>query len=172
MGDPDDPRVIKDTMRQHLDRLMRDEDIEHSTDRIRELKHSPKIRDDLERLVALRKQHARATPETFRRMALARCPFMHEHYSDILFKLIKEEADINLIFRFVDLLAAIEEGQLNQHEASFQVGTILKKIYIDSVLKRDELRKQEEEQRRRRKKGKKPVKKMGYARWAERNASE
>ena len=49
----DDPRLIKDTMRQHLDQLMRDKDIEHSTDRIRELKHSSKIRGDLDRLLAL-----------------------------------------------------------------------------------------------------------------------
>jgi hypothetical protein len=159
------PQEIRDSMRQHLDNLMRDEDVTDSTARIRELKHSPKIRGDLERLMALRREHTRATPELFRRMALARCPFMHEHYSDMLFKLIKNEVDINLIMRFVDLLAAIENGQLNQHEASFQVGTILKKIYIDSVLKRDELREQEEEAKRKRKKGG-GKKKMDYAQWA------
>jgi len=166
------PQEIKDSMKQHLDNLMRDEDISHSTDRIRELKHSSKIRGDLERLIALRQQHSRAAPETFRRMALARCAFMHEHYTDILFKLIKNEADINLVIKFTDLLAAIENGQLNQHEASFQVGTILKKMYIDSVLKRDELRKQEEEAKRARKKGKGPVKKLSYSQWSERQPDE
>jgi hypothetical protein len=166
------PKEIRDSMRQQLDNLMRDEDIVHSTERIRELKHSSKIRGDLERLMALRHEHTRATPEVFRRMVLARCPFMHEHYSDVLFKLIKNEVDINLIMRFVDLLAAIETGQLNQHEASFQVGTILKKIYIDSVLKRDELREQEEAAKRRNKKQKIGGKKMDYAKWAQRNAEE
>lgn len=164
------PQEIKDSMRQHLDNLMRDEDIEDSTERIRELKHSSKIRGDVERLIALRQQHSRAKPETFRRMALARCAFMHEHYTDMLFKLIKNEVDVNLVLKFIDLLEAIENGQLNQHEASFQVGTILKKMYIDSVLKRDELRKQEEEAKRKRKKnkGRGPVKKMSYGQWSER----
>lgn len=166
------PQEIRDSMRQQLDNLMRDEDIVHSTERIRELKHSSKIRGDLERLMALRREHTRATPEVFRRMALARCPFMHEHYCDVLFKLIKNEVDVNLIMRFVDLLAAIETGQLNQHEASFQVGTILKKIYIDSVLKRDELREQEEAAKRRNKKNKCCVKKMDYAKWAQRHAED
>ena len=164
------PQEIRDSMRQHLDNLMRDEDITHSTDRIKELKHSSKSRGDIERLIALKQQHSRATPEAFRRMALARCPFMHEHYTDVLFKLIKDEVDVRLIMRFVDLLAAIEEGRLNQHEASFQVGTILKKIYIDSVLKRDELQKQETAQRDKQKRGVKTPNKMGYCKWAERNA--
>ncbi len=159
-------------MRQQLDNLMRDEDVQDSTDRIRELKHSSKIRGDLERLIALRREHTRATPETFRRMALARCAFMHEHYTDMLFKLIKNEVDINLIMRFVDLLAAIESGQLNQHEASFQVGTILKKIYIDSVVKRDELREQEEQAKRKRKKRKGGGKKMSYEQWARRQVDD
>jgi hypothetical protein len=166
------PQEIRNSMRQQLDNLMRDDDVADSTERIRELKHSSKIRGDLERLMALRREHTRATPEVFRRMALARCPFMHEHYSDMLFKLIKNEVDINLIMRFVDLLAAIENGQLNQHEASFQVGTILKKIYIDSVLKRDELREQEEEAKRKRKKKGGAKKKMDYAQWARRQADE
>jgi hypothetical protein len=166
------PQEIRNSMRQQLDNLMRDDDVADSTERIRELKHSSKIRGDLERLMALRREHTRATPEVFRRMALARCPFMHEHYSDMLFKLIKNEVDINLIMRFVDLLAAIENGQLNQHEASFQVGTILKKIYIDSVLKRDELREQEEEAKRKRKKKGGAKKKMDYAQWARRQADD
>ena len=164
---------IQESMRQHLDSLIRDENIEQTTESIRELKHSSKIRGDLERLVALKQQHARATPEIFRKMALSRCSFMHEHYTDVLFKLIKDEVDVKLVFRFVDILAAIEEGKLNQHEASFQVGTILKKMYIDSVLKRDELRKQEEEAKKRRKKNKgSPVKKMNYSQWVEKTATE
>lgn len=162
---------IQESMRQHLDSLIRDENIEQTTDRIRELKHSSRIRGDLERFQELKRQHARATPEMFRKMALARCSFMHEHYTDVLFKLIKDEVDVKLVVRFVDILAAIEEGQLNQHEASFQVGTILKKIYIDSVLKRDELRKKEEEAKRKRKKnGGAPIKKLSYDQWRERQS--
>jgi hypothetical protein len=165
------PAEIKDNMRQHLDNLMGDKEITQSTDAIRELKHSSKIRGDLERLTALRRQHTRATPEVFRRMALARCPFMHEHYSDVLFKLIKGEVDVKLIMRFVDLLHAIETGQLNQHEASFQVGTLLKKIYIDSVLKRDEIREQEEARRNKGKPRGGP-KKLGYGQWARRQPTD
>ena len=30
----------------------------------------------------------------------------------------------------------IEDGKLDQHEASFKVGTILKQLYIDSALRK------------------------------------
>ena len=32
----------------------------------------------------------------------------------------------------------IEDGKLDQHEASFKVGTILKEMYVDSALKKIE----------------------------------
>ena len=35
-----------------------------------------------------------------------------------------------------DVLRNIEDGEVDQHEGSFIVGTILKEIYIDSALKK------------------------------------
>jgi len=162
------PKDIEKTMRQHLDSLMRDEDVSDATEEIRKLQNSPKIRGDLERLEQLRHEYPRVTPEVFRRMVLSRCSYMYEHFPDILFKLIKQEVDVKIVLRFADILGQIESGELNQHEASFQVGTILKKIHIDSVLRRDELRKLEEAEKKRRKKQKGP-KKFSYTQWAERH---
>ena len=34
------------------------------------------------------------------------------------------------------MLEKIEDGEMDQHEGSFEVGTILKKIYVDSALKK------------------------------------
>ena len=36
----------------------------------------------------------------------------------------------------MDVLRQIEDGQLDQHEGSFLVGTILKELYVDSALKK------------------------------------
>ena len=36
--------------------------------------------------------------------------------------------------RFLNVLAQIEEGKVDQHEASVIVGKLLKEIYIDSAL--------------------------------------
>jgi hypothetical protein len=38
----------------------------------------------------------------------------------------------------LNVLERIENGELDQHEGSFIVGTILKELYIDSALKRGE----------------------------------
>jgi len=38
----------------------------------------------------------------------------------------------------IRVLREIEDGKLDQHEGSFKVGTILKRIYVDSALKRSE----------------------------------
>jgi hypothetical protein len=35
-------------------------------------------------------------------------------------------------------LQKVEDGLLDQHEASFEVGTLLKKIYVDSALRKAE----------------------------------
>ena len=43
-----------------------------------------------------------------------------------------------MLYKFLDILKKIEEGQLDQHEGSFMVGSILKEIYVDSALKKAE----------------------------------
>jgi GDP-D-mannose dehydratase len=57
---------------------------------------------------------------------------------DIYNKLRKDEIDVDILFQLIDKLEAIEEEKLDQHEASFEVGTILKKIYVDSALRKAE----------------------------------
>jgi hypothetical protein len=46
-------------------------------------------------------------------------------------RLIKNRVDIDVLYTFLDTLQAIEDGKLDQHEASFEIGTLLKKMYID-----------------------------------------
>ena len=52
--------------------------------------------------------------------------------------LFKDEIDIHILHQFLDVLKKIEDGHLDQHEGSFQVGTLLKKLYVDSALKKAE----------------------------------
>ena len=40
--------------------------------------------------------------------------------------------------QFLNVLERIEKGELDQHEGSFIVGTLLKELYVDSALKRGE----------------------------------
>jgi hypothetical protein len=38
------------------------------------------------------------------------------------------------LYQFLNVLKDIEDGKKDQHEASFQIGTLLKEMYIDPRL--------------------------------------
>jgi hypothetical protein len=64
--------------------------------------------------------------------------WLFTYYTDIFNRILKSELDISMFHKFIDILKQIEDGTVDQHEASFRVGTILKEIYIDSALKKSE----------------------------------
>ena len=54
---------------------------------------------------------------------------------------------LNILVRLLNVLYSIEEGNVDQHEGSFEVGKLLKEIYIDSALKKaDKLNEQHKKQ--------------------------
>ena len=46
--------------------------------------------------------------------------------------------DLKILFQFLEVLGKIEDGELDQHTGSFEVGLLLKKIYVDSALRKAE----------------------------------
>ena len=53
---------------------------------------------------------------------------------------------MNILLRLLNILNSIEEGRVDQHEGSFEVGKLLKEIYIDSALRKaDKLNEEGEE---------------------------
>ena len=61
---------------------------------------------------------------------------MFSYYTDIFNKVRKDEIDVGILNKFIDVLRRIEDGELDQHEGSFLVGTILKELYVDSAIKK------------------------------------
>ena len=51
---------------------------------------------------------------------------------------MKDEININILNKLLNVLKQIEDNKLDQHEASFLVGTILKEMYVDSAIKKAE----------------------------------
>ena len=51
---------------------------------------------------------------------------------------MKDEININILNKLLDVLKQIENNKIDQHEASFLVGTILKEMYVDSAIKKAE----------------------------------
>lgn len=159
---------IDEKMSRHLDNLMSDTNIEQTTDVIRELKHSKKIKECVYDIIKIKKDYSRLPYKRIEDIAKTRCDFLLLHYRDIFFKVLKDEIDVSLLFTFIDILEKIENGILNQHEASFQVGTILKKIYIDSTLKRNEKLDKNDKKKEKRKE-KKLKKKLTFEEWSSKN---
>ena len=74
---------------------------------------------------------------------ISRCQFIFNKYTDIFNKVKKDEIDLNILFKFLDVLKEIEQGNLDQHEGAYKVGNLLKEMYIDSAIRKgDKLDKQ------------------------------
>ena len=57
-----------------------------------------------------------------------KCIFLRTNYQNIYSKIMKETIDLGLLNNFLVILKKIEEGECDQHEASVEVGQILKQI--------------------------------------------
>ena len=110
------------------------EHCENNTESIRLLKHSVLIRQDIMRLQAYRLEERDDT--VFTENAKTRCFFLYMQYPDIFQKLLKNEIDLEIMDKVLDVLMMIENGQVDQHEGSVLVGKILKELYIDSAMRR------------------------------------
>tara|TARA_Y100000780_G_scaffold232460_1_gene264204 strand:- start:3209 stop:3709 length:501 start_codon:yes stop_codon:yes gene_type:complete len=156
---------MDDKTRIQLDRLIKENNVEETTDKIRSLKHSRLIKNDINTMTRLKREQSRlrkSSPSMFKDMCLRQCKFLYDNYTNIFNKLYKDEIDLDIMNTFLDVLRGIETGQLDQHEGSFKVGQILKELYIDSALKREKNYEESEEKRKGSKETKKPCKNINW----------
>jgi hypothetical protein len=111
--------------------------VEDQTDLIRQLKHSKIFKEEIAKMLEIREEYKDDNDKIYHECAL-NCSFLFTYYTDIFNKIRKDEINIDILNKFVDILQQIEEGQLDQHDGSFLVGTLLKELYIDSALKKAE----------------------------------
>ena len=126
---------MNDAERLNLKKMVKEFKTEETTDRIRELKHSKKIKRDVDTMIMLKSKYPKLKKEMLQTMAQNKCMFLWENYTNIFNKLFGGYIDVNMLYKFINVLAKIEEGEYDQHEASMVVGKILKEIYIDSALR-------------------------------------
>jgi len=129
--------TMDEKQRLHLQKMIAANNVEDQTESIRRLKHSGILRNDLNNMVLIKAKY-RGEPEKIHLECMNECNFLFTYYTDIYNKVRKDEIDIHILYQFLDVLKKIEDGTLDQHEGSFQVGTLLKKLYVDSALKKAE----------------------------------
>jgi hypothetical protein len=135
---------MDDSQRLKLQEMVSANGVEDNTSKIRDLKHSVKLKEDIRNLYMLKKIYNNI--DELNNQAILECSFLYTCYTDIFNKIKNDEIDSNLLFKFIEILQEIEDGKLDQHEGSFKVGNILKELYVDSAVKKaDKINKDREE---------------------------
>jgi len=126
---------MDDKQRLQLSNMIKVNNVEDQTELIRNLKHSQILRNDVNNMIMLKSKY-RGDEEKIYNECINECNFLFTYYTDIFNKIRKDEIDITILNKFIDVLKRIEDCELDQHEGSFAVGTLLKELYIDSALKK------------------------------------
>lgn len=135
---------MDDKQRLQLQSMIKANNVEDQTDFIRNLKHSQIIRNEVNNMIMI-KAKFKGDNDKIHEECVNECNFLFTYYTDIYNKVRKDEIDIGILNKFLDVLKRIEDGDLDQHEGSFLVGSILKELYVDSALKKaDKLNENEE----------------------------
>lgn len=124
-----------------LEKMVKESECDNNTDKIRELKHSKMIKENIDTLYSLKASHSKMRiqePDKFDNLCKNQCSFLYTHYTLIYNKAFNDELDLKLLDQLLNVLENIEDGKTDQHNGSVAVGEILKKIYIDSALKKSE----------------------------------
>ena len=114
-----------------LNDLIRANNSVDNTSLIRELKHSSKIEADAKTLIRLK--HGKEWKE-IETQCIQEANFLYTNYTMIFNRLLRDRLDVSILYSFLEVLKEIENGILDQHEASFKIGTLLKQLYIDPKL--------------------------------------
>jgi len=124
-----------------LQEMIKTNDVEDKTDLIRATKHSKLIREQVKLLEQLKQDYSELYKSNFQEfdtLTVEKCHFLFQNYTDIYNKVLKNEINLDILNKFLDALELIENGEVDQHEASVKVGTYLKELYVDSALRKTE----------------------------------
>ena len=128
---------MDDNQRLHLQKMITANNVEDNTDLMRKLKHSHVLREDVNNLIMLKVKYMDDL-DSLHLEGMTLCNFLFTYYTDIYNKIRKDNIDLSLLFRALDVLQDIEDGKLDMHAGAYKFGLLLKKIYVDSALKKAE----------------------------------
>jgi hypothetical protein len=129
---------MNDNEKYQLEQMIQQNKVVDNTHVLRELKHSSEIRKCVVKLMELKQTHSdllKTNKPKFEELALQDCNFLFYHYMQLYNTILKEDINMDIMNKLLTTLSNIENGQMNQHEASYEVGKLLKSIYIDGTLR-------------------------------------
>lgn len=132
---------MTDQQRLVLSQMVKQNNVTDQTALIRQLKHSDRIMAEVEAMQAVLAKYPSPLPARGELLDAARAEcadvaaFLFAGYTDIFVRVLKGNLDIGILREVVGYLKKIEDGEVDQHEASFQIGHLLKRMYVDSAVK-------------------------------------
>lgn len=133
----DQSTILSKEQQEQLNEMIKENNTKDNTDQIREKKHSPIIRKCVSIIQNLKRNNKRVSFHELDSLAMKDCSFLYINYPNIYNKLLKDEINIKILYSFLDELESIENGNQNQHEASYKIGMLLKNLYVDKELQKD-----------------------------------
>jgi len=137
---------MNDNEKYQLKQMLEQNKVVDNTHVLRELKHSSEIRKCVLRMIELKELHLellQTNKPKFEELVLKDCGFLFFNYMQLYNTILKENIDMNIMHQLLNTLSKIENGELDQHEGSYEVGKLLKTIYIDGTLR--DIQKKDEE---------------------------
>ena len=148
---------LDDKTRLDFDKMLKESGASDNTTKIRELKHSDKIREQVTLMMEIKKKYPKLKRETKDKMIESKCFWLWKNYMNIYNKLKKDELNLSIFHNFLAVLKQIETYQLDQHEGSVKIGKILKELYVDSAVQQEKKREAKDKRKSKKKKNGKNI---------------
>ena len=129
---------MNDNEKYQLKQMLEQNKVIDNTHVLRELKHSSDIRKCVTKMLELKESHSellQTNKSAFEELVLKDCGFLFFNYMQLYNTILKENIDMTIMDQLLTTLSKIENGECDQHEGSYEVGKLLKTIYIDGTLK-------------------------------------
>lgn len=148
---------IDDETRLNFDKMLKESGASDNTSKIRNLKHSDKIREQVTLMMEIKKKYPNLKRQTKDKMIESKCMWLWKNYMNIYNKLKKDELNLSILHNFLAVLKQIENGELDQHEGSVKIGKILKELYVDSAVQQEKKREAKDKRKSKKKKNGKTI---------------
>ena len=114
--------VLTENEEFQLKKMIEANDTKDMTAKIRDNKHSGKIRECINSIIKAKNENLetfKTDKKKFEELVSTSAGFLFYNYTDIYNKIIKDEINMNTLNKLLDILKMIEDNKVDQHEASF-----------------------------------------------------
>ena len=95
---------MDEKQRLNLQEMIKGFDADDNTSKIRKLRHSRLIKENVEIMLTLKKKYQRmknVDPKNYNKILVSKCNFLFNNYTNIFNRIYKDELNINILNHFI-----------------------------------------------------------------------